>query len=497
VTSLEKRVLQSIRETRMLVPGDRVGVAVSGGGDSVALVRLLERLREELGITVFVIHFDHGLRGPESEADARFVERLARERGLELILERSDVAATAARHKWNLEDAARRLRYAFFTRVVEEGRATRIAVAHTQDDQAETVLAHLLRGTGPAGLAGIYPVAGAIVRPLLGHRRDELREYLRDFGQDWREDSTNLDARRGRARIRHQLVPLLEHDFSPLAVHRLARLARLSREEQQFWNALVQDRFRSLVRKDGGALLIRVPDLMAPLDLFDAVENASARAKTHPQLALTERLIRRLYECVRGEPRGLTAERVSQVIRLACESASGRCIELPGGVRVERSFSELIFSRASSTSRLAISLETRNKRDAYHYVVELPARGAATVSVPELNSRFCLKVIDWPIPQRDTTGERVVLDADLLRGPLILRSWQPGDAYRPHGRRQRRKLKSMFLADRIPVRERASWPVLESAGRVVWARGMPPAAEYCAGKVTRAGVVIEEQRLSE
>ncbi|MGA3293601.1 MAG: tRNA lysidine(34) synthetase TilS [Candidatus Acidiferrales bacterium] len=497
MTSLEQRVVQSIRETRMLAPGDRVGVAVSGGGDSVALLRLFESLRDKLGITLLIVHFDHGLRGAESEADARFVAELACERGLEFILERSDVAAAAASHKWNLEDAARRLRYAFFARVVAEGRATRIAVAHTQDDQAETVLAHLLRGTGPAGLAGIYPVAGVVVRPLLGHRREELRKYLRGLGQAWREDVTNLDMRRSRARIREQLMPLLERDFSPRVTDRLSRLARLSREDEQFWDALVEDRFQALVREGDGTFVIGIRDLLAPLDLSGVTgegmtpDNEGAK----PQRALTERLIRRLYQSVRGEQQGPTAERVEQVLHLACESTSGRRVELPGGVQVERSFAQLIFSRAARTERRLRSQETNEQQYAYHYLVQLPDRGVATVSVPELKSRFCLKVIDWPIRERDTKREKVALDADLLRAPLILRNWRPGDAYRPRGRRQTQKLKRMFLAGRIPSRERVSWPVLESGGRVVWARGMPPAEECCAGESTRAGVVIEEQRL--
>jgi tRNA(Ile)-lysidine synthase len=498
VTPLEQLALENIQGMRMLAPGDRVGVAVSGGGDSVALLRMLESLRDTLGITLLVVHFDHGLRGAESGADARFVAELARERGLELILECADVATAAASHKWNIEDAGRRLRYAFFERVVNEGRATRIAVAHTADDQAETVLAHLLRGTGPAGLAGIYPIAGAVVRPLLGHRRHDLREYLRGLGQTWREDATNFDLRRSRARIREQLLPLLERDFSPLVVSRIVRLARLSREEERFWTALVEDRFRALVRDGNGTFAIRIRDLLAPLDLSaGALREESAGESEQPAAlrTLTERLIRRLYQDLRGDRRGLTAERVEQVIHLASESTSGRSVELPGGIGIERSFDELIFSRVLREKRTSRMKETGARSDAYHYLVELPAHGAASVSVPELKSRFFLKVIDWSARERDTKRDVAALDADLLRAPLILRNWRPGDAYRPRGRRQAQKLKRMFLAGRIPSCERAYWPVLESAGRVVWARGMPPGEECCAREGTRAGVVIEEQRL--
>ena len=153
-------------------------------------------------------HFDHRLRGAESDADAEFVAGLAREHGLEYICEREDVAAAAALHRLNLEDAARRLRYAFFQRIVEQGRATRVAVAHTADDQAETVLARLFRGTGPSGFAGIHPVLGSIIRPLLGIRREDLREYLRAASANpGARISPISDLSRQRAQIRAQLLP--------------------------------------------------------------------------------------------------------------------------------------------------------------------------------------------------------------------------------------------------------------------------------------------------
>src|SRR5580704_4510203 len=203
-TPLEQRVLEFIRQSRMIAAGDRVGVAVSGGADSVGLFRLLESLRDELGVTLLAIHFDHMLRGQESDADARFVAELAQASGVEYFSARASVRAEAKRTGANLEDAARRLRYAFFARALREDRATRIAVAHTADDQAETVLGHVMRGTGLTGLAGIYPVVelsggGTFVRPLLAARRQELRDYLQSRGQMWREDATNLDETRLRA----------------------------------------------------------------------------------------------------------------------------------------------------------------------------------------------------------------------------------------------------------------------------------------------------------
>ncbi len=481
----------------MLTAGTRVGVAVSGGADSVALLRLLHRLRDDLGITLAVVHFDHALRGAESKADAAFVAELAGALQLEFLAEREDVGAEAARQGWNLEDAARRLRYAFFERVIGEGQATHIAVAHTADDQAETLLAHLIRGTGPTGLGGIYPVAGAMVRPLLGTRREILREYLRANGQTWREDSTNRDVRRTRARIREQLLPVLERDFSGAIVEHLSELARLAREEGNFWDAFVEDRVQAFARTDDEGVRIAVTALLTPLTLRTSSMENPAPGKCNefgPLRVLTERLIRRLYEVVRGNRRELGADHVEQVVQLASGSGSGHHVELPGGIIVRRSFGELIFSR-SETIRQCNGKGTAKQVNAYQYVLNLPLCGTATVSIPELGKCFRLKVIDWPVTESDTKRDANALDADLLRSPLILRNWRPGDAYRPRGRRHELKLKSMFLSGRVPSAERSAWPVLESGGRVVWAQGMPAAEDFRARENTRTGVVIEEEGL--
>src|ERR1700735_2665647 len=497
-TPLEQSVLNNIRNSRMVLPGDRIGVAVSGGADSVSLLRILQTLCDDLGVTLSVVHFDHMLRGEASTSDAQFVADLARDSGLEIVATREDVAAEAARQGWNLEDAARRLRYAFFERVCAAGRATRIAVAHTAQDQAETVLAHLIRGTGPTGLAGIYPTTGSVIRPLLATDRQDLRDYLRAENQVWREDVTNRDTQRLRARIREQLLPVLERDFTSSIVTHLGELARLSREQEVFLSAIVEDRLHSFVHVADDALTIHVRDLLLPLELVSASAIPAAASKSSeaaPLRALTKRIIRRLYEGIRGDRNDLAAQHVEQVIRLATESTSGRGLELPGEVIVERNFGRLTFSHSDTSRASLTATETAAQANAYQYVVSLPDRGAATVSIPELGSRFCLKVIDWTLQARDTKSDGEALDAGLLRGSLVLRNWRPGDSYRPYGRQQARKLKQMFLGDRIPLRDRARWPVLECGGQVIWTRGMAPADDFCARARTQVGVLIEEHQL--
>ena len=285
--SLAERVLSHIRRQEFLTAGDRVGVAVSGGIDSVALLRLLLELRGELGIVVSVVHFNHKLRGTESEGDQEFVANLARESGLEFHVDGEDVAQHAAEERVSMETAARELRYGFFRHLFGEDGADpqglkpdslaglngtaeavpfheppslrsashesrtvhldKIVTGHTLDDQAETVLMRMIRGAGVRGLGGIHPrilvenedddegISGEIVRPLLTIRRRELEQYLKDIGQPWREDSSNADERFTRNRVRKLVLPLLEQEFNPSVAENLAELAEIARGEEDYW----------------------------------------------------------------------------------------------------------------------------------------------------------------------------------------------------------------------------------------------------------------------
>jgi tRNA(Ile)-lysidine synthase len=489
--SLQKRVLEFVLQRRMLAAGDMVGVAVSGGADSVALLRLLSELRDELGVRIVVLHFNHQLRGAEADTDEQFAAALAAGLGFSYFSAREDVAAAARANGWNLEDAGRRRRYSFFSSVVDSGRATKICVAHTADDQAETVLAHLLRGTGPTGLAGIHPVAGHVVRPLLGARRAELREYLGELGQTWREDASNEDITRLRARLRHQLLPQLEREFQPEIVARLGQLASLARDDAAFWDALVTDRVRALRKIESGGVSIRVSDLLWALPLD------SARVPGVPESlrALSSRIVRRLAAEAMSEPVQLSALHVELVLHLADAGEIGSRLELPGGLRVSKYFDQLTFCPPERVYGQSGGAETDSRAQTYEYSVDMHGGESAAVSVPEIGRCIRLKVIDWPGTRSDTRSETEALDWALLRPPLVLRNWRPGDSYLPRGRRHVHRLSRLLQASRIAAGERVSWPVLTSAGALVWVRGLPVAAEFAARAETKTGLVVAEEAL--
>ena len=487
---LIKTILSTIARYQMMRAGDRIGVAVSGGSDSVALLHVLQTLSEPQGILLSVVHFNHGLRGADSDEDEHFVEKLAAQLGLPFISGRDDVVAVSRAKRRNLEDAARRLRYGFFASLVGEGRIDLIAVAHTADDQAETVLARLARGTGPAGLSAIYPVKSHVVRPLIEVRRAELRAFLRSLGQPWREDATNYDRARLRSRLRQRVLPILENEIQPTIVRNLGRLAALSREDEAFWKTLTAARLGAVLRREGGRVRIHRADLLGQNWL------PSAELSNDARLAITRRLVRGMVAELRGDCRQWTTDHVERVIRLAAEGSSGSRLELPG-VIAERSFDWLWFSAAKYGGREDSELSSEDSsRLSFSRLVEIGNPGeSAVIAVPEIRRRFHLKVVDWHVWRRDTDLDKCALDRDLLSSPLVLRNWRPGDSFRPKGRRSAHKLKHFLRVERVRASAREGWPVLTSADLLVWARGLPVAAEFATRPTTQSGVVITEEDL--
>jgi tRNA(Ile)-lysidine synthase len=294
------KILRNIRDRVLLRAGDRVGVAVSGGADSVALLRVLLELRAELGIVLSVAHFNHCLRGEQSMADEAFVADLADQHQLEFFVERRNVSEHPLA-KLSTEAAARQLRYNFFARLARKVRLDCIATGHTLDDQAETVLLKFLRGAGTRGLAGVYPIVDRdgfrIVRPLLCVTGDDVEAYLSSLGQVWREDESNLDPRFLRNRVRHELLPLLEREYNPRLRYLLADLARLSQAEQQYWDELVA---RHLTTTPTGELLLAgFADL--PVALQRRVVKRFAEAQGGAALDFAH--VEKLRRCARGELR--------------------------------------------------------------------------------------------------------------------------------------------------------------------------------------------------
>ena len=263
VTGLHQQVRRTIQRYGLAPPGTRILVGLSGGSDSVALTRLLLDLADLGEFSVAgLAHLNHQLRA-SADSDEAFCRRFAEQNGLPIAIEAVDVRADAQSHGLSVEDAARRLRYAFFDRVAADIGADRIAVGHTQDDQAETFLLKLMRGAGLTGLGGIYPLRGALIRPLLDVTDATLRAYLTAQGEQWVEDESNRDLNNPRNRVRHRILPEMDRAAGGSSHRAIARAATLIRQDGQWLDELSDERFSRLAVKTGSGLEMDVKGLAA------------------------------------------------------------------------------------------------------------------------------------------------------------------------------------------------------------------------------------------
>ena len=462
---LAEWLLKTIRKQGSIRAGDRVAAAVSGGADSVALLCLLLELRAELGIVLSVAHVNHKLRGEESDEDERFVARLARQHGLELDVR---AAPVDGRHiseiRSGIEAAARELRYGFFRQLAREGRAMKIATAHTLDDQAETVLLRIFRGTGIRGLSGIHPrivfeeqgrAFGELVRPLLGFRRAALREFLRERGQSWREDSSNRDIAFLRNRVRHRLLPMIGEEFGEAAIEHMGELAEIARAEEEHW--------------EHGHPEVRVQDGGAGSD--DETRPA-ASLPLRPLLALPlaaqRRLVRGWLE-TNAPDLSISFRLIEEALELAGGQA-GKRLELPGARNLLR--------RNLSLGRQGLLLDlepvgARGEAADYEYALALPG----AVEVPELGACVEARVVDvGSVPE----GERgQLLDLGRMPNEVLIRNWRAGDRYWPAHTAAAKKVKELLSDRHATGEEKKLWPVAIAEGcGLVWMRGFAVPAAF-------------------
>jgi len=448
-----ERVAKTIARYSMFQPGQRIGIAVSGGADSVCLLHLLRDLAPRWSLSLSVLHLDHQLRGDESRQDAAFVRDLALSLNLPYEHRATDVAAFCRETGENLEQAARHARLEFFRALLESKTVDRIATAHTRSDQAETVLFRFLRGAGTAGFAGIRPVTpDGIVRPLLEIDRVEIEAYLEARAISWRTDSTNISHEFARNRIRHQLLPQLARDWNPAIAETLAHTADWAQAEESYWDA-------ELARLVPAHLVVHPPVILLQTPILGEL-----------RLAVARRLVRRAVELSKGDLRGVGFDHLSAILELAASPEGHGRIQVPG-LDVFRSFEWLRLAPPGFDS-----LENRN------YRLQLPVPGAVQPPGQKalVHTELFEKAHLTESPPHVYNGYVEYLDWNRLSGSLEVRNWRPGDQYQPVGHSGPEKLKFLFHAARVPLWERRHWPVVVMGEEILWVRRFGPAAGFAA-----------------
>lgn len=430
-------------DATLLKPGLRLAVGLSGGADSVALLRALAERSGELGLVLHAAHLHHGLRGAEADGDLEFARALVAELGLPFHEARVETAEEAARNGETIEEAARRLRYLWFRKLLSEVPLDAIATAHTRDDQAETVLGKFLRGAWTEGLSGIHPAVefkeGRILRPLLGTTRAEVEAYLRELGQSWREDSSNRHLTFTRNRLRHELLPLLE-GWNPRLREHLAQMAELARDEEAWWQQEMA-RLASQLLLPGRA--VRGGGRAGGDGLGLDVTRLAALAP-----AVQRRLLRYAAEQLGAAPDFLSTEALRA---LALSGRAGQRRELAQGLRAERTPREL---------RLEVGSTAETAETAAEYSGPIPGE----IVAPAFGLRLRIEVSS---PQAAAEGQ-----ATASAAVATLRNWRPGDRVRLRHSGGPRKVKEVLERLRVTGSGRARWPVLQVGGRIVWMQGV-------------------------
>lgn len=444
--------------------GQRVGVAVSGGPDSVLLLHFLKDLAEELGLMLAAVHFNHHLRGADADADEAFVRELAAGLRINFLRNEADVRTLARASRRNLEATARDLRYRYFFSLVEQGRLDRVATGHTANDQAETVLMRLLRGAGTRGLGAIHPVVeGSVVRPFLGVRREEVMQEIAARGWRYRVDASNLDVRLRRNKIRLELLPLLEREYNPQIVAILSQLAECCREDESTLQDLARERAHPWPQ-------VEVSEARLPACLIGDLPPALGR-----------RVLRLALHAARGIPVN-SYQHTEALRRFAAQAPSGRMLSLPGGAFARKEFSWLV---------VGCSNQAGLDGD-FSYTLSVPGE----LAVRELGCMVRVKILNRAdLAKAYNNSKMVGLDARKLAEQLVLRNWRPGDSFCPVGSRRVRKLKELFCERKVPAARRRHWPVMLCGAEIVWVRGFPPAKDAAATRCTEQVVVVEEEAL--
>jgi tRNA(Ile)-lysidine synthase len=457
--SLILKIKKTLVDHKMVEPGDTVLLGVSGGPDSVALLRGLIELKQELNIELAIAHLNHSARGDESDRDAQFVESLGGTLQIKTVIEKIDVPAEQLSSKSSFQETARDLRLDFFQRTMSQMGANKIALGHTSDDQVETVLMNLLRGSGLKGVGGMSPVRSPYIRPLFYCSRSEVVGFLNDREFSYCQDSSNKKSDYLRNRIRLELIPFLQEKYNPRITENLFESSGIFRAENDYLETLGNHEFDRVVSRFGDSNTLNMD-----IEYFATLP-----------LALKRRLVRKGIQSVKGDLRRISFSHIQEVLHLFEKSQKGKRIDLPDNLEALCLGDRVEFKRILESNSSILSDDERETSD---WVRPLSIPGETPVEKAGLTLKA--EIVD---PSGtgfiDDQGNQAFLDFDKTGGDLVVRFFQAGDRLRPLGMKGTKKLKSLFIDEKVPQEIRSSIPILTTGDNdIIWVYGMRIAHTY-------------------
>ncbi|MFN3739674.1 MAG: tRNA lysidine(34) synthetase TilS [Thermodesulfovibrionales bacterium] len=451
-----ERVINTIKRFEMLRPGDLVITGLSGGPDSVCLMHVLHNLKDRLQIALIPVYVNHGLRPEEIPREIEFCRRFVGSLGYELIVREIDVLGYVKATGKNKQEAARQLRYNALNEVLLEKKAQAIAIGHNADDQAETIIMRLIRGTGPQGLQGIPPVRGNIIRPLIEIERKEIEDYLFKNSLHYVMDSSNLEAGYLRNWVRLKVLPLLK-EKNPSIIKTLGRLAEIFSEEEKFYEIEVTKALmRSISRKTDSMIEL----FLKPLEVIDK--------------RILRRLLRRAVDEV-FSLRGLSFVHIEEMTELIKKGDTGDRVYIKGNIRAIKGYSLFTI-----TSEPPLRLK--------EYVLPIPG----SINIEEKGYKLTAVCMESRPDDLGDGKKRIVIDRDKIgQDNLLVRPWKPGDYFYPFGFGKRKKLQDFFTDLKIPRDERYSIPVVEEGGNIVWIMGFRMDDRYKVQEDTKRFLILK------
>ncbi|MDX9714428.1 MAG: tRNA lysidine(34) synthetase TilS [Dissulfurispiraceae bacterium] len=434
---IEYHIVNTIKKFNMLVQGDHLLIGLSGGPDSTCLTHIMSRLKNELQIRISAIYIDHGLRPGETTHEIEFCDNLCKNLNIPFKSAVIDVKTFCKEKGLNIHEAAREMRYTQLQNHAAHINAQKIALGHNADDQAETVLMRILRGTGPAGMSGIPPVRSNIIRPLIGTSRSDIMAELNSRDLDFVVDSSNLKDVYTRNRLRSAVMPALMK-INPNLLETISRTIDIFRDEEKYFSIQVTKSLMTLIRTKTAA---KIELLLMPMESMHT--------------ALLRRLIRRAVDETKSL-RGIDYLHIEDIIKLIKKGRSGDRIFLPGGLRIIKGYSTLLL-----TSELPSVIS--------EYQMTSPSEFLIKEASLMLNAKLITKD-DYDTLDMNNKN-MACIDAEKIEWPLTIRHRKPGDIFYPLGFGSRKKIQDFFVDAKIPRDERDKIPLIINNSEIVWIAG--------------------------